>query len=838
MDSIHTVSYTHLDVYKRQTWYSYDEHGNVKTLWQNLPTIGTKKIDYEFDLVSSKVKKVLYQDGQPDRFYHKYFYDSDNRIKKAYTSRNGTSWEQDAHYFYYKHGPLARTVLGQDKVQGLDYAYTLQGWIKGVNSNTLKTNRDIARDGYSGTSSENGSLNQYVATDAFGYSLGFYGGDYSPIVSKTSENSFLADNSYLHNSSMAYANLYNGNISNMVTVFGNNTNAIAYKYSYDQLNRLSDMASYTVDNTTNAVTATGKGFESAYTYDRNGNIMTQSNKESGALFDQMTYGRDLSGGRLQSNRLLSVVDIYDLASFNDMPACTTSYTYDKMGNLKTETSAGVTKTIYWNVSGKVKQVVTPNKTLSFGYNGMGNKCYKTMQDGTTIENIYYVHDASGTILATYKYENSQISLDEQYMYGSSRIGTLKVNTQLSSITEDILNTRKIGMKAYELTNHLGNVIATVSDFRSGKDVYSYSGSGPWVETPVGSKNYVYNASASGGFNRISGTDGYADYYEPDVTSYSDYYPFGLQMPGRQFNSEEDKTRFGFNGKEKVDSWDSTGAVYDYGFRIYDVRIGKFLSVDPLIQAYPWYTPYQFAGNMPICAIDLDGLEELIIIRWFDQGGKYTGDTYFRIPVDLREPGKKNGGDVQIIQMEDSKRKDIEDELNKKKIDFINSLKNDKGQFQGFYRKQEKADRDKNGSVIESENSPRLVDYVSSRVLTKDIFYNFDNANPTLLSKEDIEKIQHWLSIDKDRVIRIIGYASDEYDQKMTQAEGVQYNINKSQDRAKQVAQYLIDSGINKDRIKSVTGEGGTQEFNKPGKSADENLKLNRKVQIQISYEKK
>jgi hypothetical protein len=33
-------------------------------------------------------------------------------------------------------------------------------------------------------------------------------------------------------------------------------------------------------------------------------------------------------------------------------------------------------------------------------------------------------------------------------------------------------------------------------------------------------------------------------------------------------------------------------------------------VDPLFKSYPWYTPYQFAGNKPIISIDLDGLEEI------------------------------------------------------------------------------------------------------------------------------------------------------------------------------------------------------------------------------------
>mgnify|MGYP002623907568 CR=1 FL=1 len=36
-------------------------------------------------------------------------------------------------------------------------------------------------------------------------------------------------------------------------------------------------------------------------------------------------------------------------------------------------------------------------------------------------------------------------------------------------------------------------------------------------------------------------------------------------------------------------------------------------MDPLAPEYPWYTPYQFAGNMPIWAVDLDGLEEKIVI---------------------------------------------------------------------------------------------------------------------------------------------------------------------------------------------------------------------------------
>ena len=66
-------------------------------------------------------------------------------------------------------------------------------------------------------------------------------------------------------------------------------------------------------------------------------------------------------------------------------------------------------------------------------------------------------------------------------------------------------------------------------------------------------------------------------------------------------------RYAFNGKEDDDA---TG-WQDYGFRNYLKTIGRFASVDPLTHDYPHYSPYQFAGNMPIMASDVDGLEPYV-----------------------------------------------------------------------------------------------------------------------------------------------------------------------------------------------------------------------------------
>jgi len=104
-------------------------------------------------------------------------------------------------------------------------------------------------------------------------------------------------------------------------------------------------------------------------------------------------------------------------------------------------------------------------------------------------------------------------------------------------------------------------------------------------------------------------------YVANVTQSRHYFPFGLVDEEYSFINPdyEDAYRYGFNGKEEdadLQSDDRTNVVLDYGFRIYNPAIARFLSVDPLTKSYPWYTPYQFAGNKPIVSIDLDGKEEL------------------------------------------------------------------------------------------------------------------------------------------------------------------------------------------------------------------------------------
>jgi len=91
-------------------------------------------------------------------------------------------------------------------------------------------------------------------------------------------------------------------------------------------------------------------------------------------------------------------------------------------------------------------------------------------------------------------------------------------------------------------------------------------------------------------------------------------PFGSVMLGRGFNGE--KYRFGFNGKEKNTELNSDN--YDFGARIYDGRIGRWFSVDPLFKKYTFFSPYVFTANSVLINKEVDGKDYIVV---FDYAAK-------------------------------------------------------------------------------------------------------------------------------------------------------------------------------------------------------------------------
>ncbi|OMP75147.1 hypothetical protein BW716_31605 [[Flexibacter] sp. ATCC 35208] len=650
--------------YSSGTFYSYDIHGNVKSLLQdykhgNMLINGNrfKTINYQYDLISGKVNFVAYEPGKKDAFYHRYSYDAENRLTNVETSHDSIYWENDAWYEYYKHGPLARAVIGQQQVQGIDYAYTLQGWLKGGNSTALTPSFDMGGDGASGS---------LVAKDAFGFGIHYFGNrEYTPV--STTVKPFAA--------AVGNSPLFNGNISAISQSISTLGTPLEYTYSYDVLNRLTGMVANKgldslTNSWTNAFTALSD-FKEAVTYDGNGNILTY-NRNGNKTFAGSPLGMDTLTYHYRpgTNKLSYVTDLVRGANYgNDIDNQSIgNYKYDSIGNMVSDVRAGV-DSIKWNVYGKIAKIYKHDTTsIVYAYDAAGNRISKSVISKTqdTVQ-TFYIRDATGNILSTYTYRDTsvnsgQLSQIEANLYGSSRLGmtTLATNVQDATPTpttsiiglgygENITFTR--GKKFFELTNHLDNVLATVSDRKIGVSLDSSS---------------------------ISS-------YNPVITSAQEYYPFGMLMPGRgghigtgrnvagstvvmngdtipatltvtqrtnntpgtymatqvisfegEFTSgtgDELTTLFvdqtsadpgtesgvsygitakgypyGFNGKENDNDVKGEGNEQDYGMRVYDPLAARFLSVDPITFQYPELTPYQFASDRPIDGIDQDGLE--------------------------------------------------------------------------------------------------------------------------------------------------------------------------------------------------------------------------------------
>jgi RHS repeat-associated protein len=71
-------------------------------------------------------------------------------------------------------------------------------------------------------------------------------------------------------------------------------------------------------------------------------------------------------------------------------------------------------------------------------------------------------------------------------------------------------------------------------------------------------------------------------------------------------------RYGFNGMEMDNEIkNNTGTSYDFGSRMYDPRLGRWMSTDPIIQSHE--SPYSFVANNPVIYIDVEGENNVIYL---------------------------------------------------------------------------------------------------------------------------------------------------------------------------------------------------------------------------------
>ncbi|MCK5028602.1 MAG: hypothetical protein KAR57_03140 [Bacteroidales bacterium] len=527
------------------TWYSYTYDSKIEWIARDIKDLGLVTIDYEYDFYGN-VTSVIYDKGNySERFDHKYTYDANLRLSQVktieYNADGSIKNEQlQAKYEYYAHGPLKRVEIAEN-MQGIDYVYNINGWLKSINHPSIDEN-DPGKDGYANSFEQ----------DMFGMSLDYYSGDYlrSGINITSSPDNDLYDGKIKAQRWKTRDAIYD----QMSTT---STEQWLYKYAYDSQNFLKEalFGKYNISTDFN-YTGNAQSIRNL-TYDANGNLLTLKRYSyTGAIMDDFEYAYD---ELIQKNQLSYLQDnaadiVIDDENLGDMENGTYNFAYNPIGQIKSKIFDGLASyykyDAYGMVTGVYKDSTYTIPLAEYFYDDMGYRVKKIDYTSDPELITFYVSDASGTLLSMYtKINNPDIVADQTELpiYGDERLGLY--NKSYTGNSQSI----------YELSDHLGNVRATFGNDAS---------------------------------NNIQ------------LYSYTDYYPYGMAIPGRQ--GTPGSYRFGYQGQ--FAEYDQETKTNQFEARLWDSRIGRWTSPDPAGQ---FYSPYLGMGNIPNMAIDPDGRKIII-----------------------------------------------------------------------------------------------------------------------------------------------------------------------------------------------------------------------------------
>jgi RHS repeat-associated protein len=376
------------------------------------------------------------------------------------------------------------------------------------------------------------------------------------------------------------------------------------KYTYSQVG---DTHTYTKQSGTNRQ-------DDGFNFDLVGNIIKILNRVTDCGISGTTLGSDALNRAFEYDPLYRVVSANGRESdtqdqndylYSDAPipgspnadnvrAYERQYSYDKLGNiqqLKQLGTNGFTRDFSYlsgkNTLGKIENA-TPSVIESFTYDNSGNQ----ITAGTTRNYVWnaanqlitYYNQAGGsdpTIFAQYDYDGSGNRVSKLVRTGLAGSPVYERTIYIDGVFEyHILENGTTYEKNYV---HVMDDQSRIAMVRIGdqfpgdiSDSITYN-----LEDQIGSSSIRLNTTGS-------------------IIDKEEYYPFG-DSSLRTFS----KKRYRYVGKEK----DLESGLYYYGARYYAAWTCRFISVDPLAGDYPFYTPYNYAGNKPVNKVDIDGMQE-------------------------------------------------------------------------------------------------------------------------------------------------------------------------------------------------------------------------------------
>jgi len=656
------------------TWYSYDDQGNIEWMVQHFNDMGsgidgTKTIHYEYDFLGN-VLEVIYHDGQyresdkEEQFDHIYSYDADGRLESVETQEYdsygdpvGEEPVQQAKYEYYLHGPLKRTELGGD-LQGIDYVYNINGWLKSINNPALNG----TADGYSLDPGGDGSGSSEFQPDVFGMTIDYYNKDYER-TGGWSTNGYIdiqdaARGTYINYGDPETPDLFNGNIKSVRWQIKDqeldgspelplsNTHW-AYAYDYNEKNWLKEAEfgvfkpDYTINQgwILNEVEADRASEAIAEKAENNAPLKEITQTALEAIESDPDFDS-------QNNNFYNIYGPYEtvpdntIADFveNDIP---------EFYNVNKGIASALAEFNLIPWLPEVEPLFNPDDDDAYhvwdiDYDLNGN--IETFK-----RNAYKVGSLVDMDKLTYNYDsdirNRLLSIDDEVSpsafndiddqgdnnYTYNDIGQMTGNVldghyfkydvygMVTGVYSDGACTTPIVLYKYDdkgyrvykddgstetwyVRDAAGNLMS-LYEKPSGESISQtelpiYGASRIGTCRPGETSTYEYELTDHLGNVRVTFKE---DGDEVEMLSQTDYYPGGFIMPGREYVAGEGQYRFAFQGQ-----WaelDQETGYNSFELRLYDNRICRWMVPDPYGQ---YYSPYMAMGNNPIVMIDPNG----------------------------------------------------------------------------------------------------------------------------------------------------------------------------------------------------------------------------------------
>jgi RHS repeat-associated protein len=381
-----------------------------------------------------------------------------------------------------------------------------------------------------------------------------------------------------------------------------NPEVLLSRQNYNEIGQLSSKQLHSVNLTTPVFAQTV-----SYGYNARGWLKSQGS----ALFNEsLNYEEVIAGVTTQYNGNISRQQWGPVAT----PTLHNyTYTYDRVNRLTSANSdEGHNEQLGYDFMGNIsrlqrKKTNALEDQLKYTYT-TGNRLASVVDSTASVNTAFQL---SGTTAYTYNANGNMLT----------RSNTVNAGNNLSAITYNHMNlpsTLTAGTAAIVYTydaagNKLRKQVASASINNEYITGINYEGGVlKFVSTPEGrvvrnsatSYTYEFTLSDHLGNGRV--------YFDINGTAARkiqevDYYAFGLDIQRSLIGTEN---KYQYNGKEKQDQ----EKMFDYGARFYDPVIGRFSTLDPYSEFFPWMTNYQYGSNSPSSKIDLDGLEGIFFFE--------------------------------------------------------------------------------------------------------------------------------------------------------------------------------------------------------------------------------